>query len=335
MSTIKVGVLGGGGILDAHIRGYRAYANAIEVVAVADVVEETARRRAAELDAATYTDFRQMILEADLDAVDICLPHYLHAEAIVAAAQAGKHILCEKPLCLTVLQADEVQQAVSTAGVTLMCAHNQLYLPAVARAKQLLDQGILGTVYEVRTTDSFYNDFDPQNMGWRASAATSGGGELMDTGYHPTYLMLHLAGGSPVEATALLSRHRLRFMEGEDSAQVLVRFENGVVGQLVTSWAYDPPPGTQRFSVVGELGSLRSDGRSLTVTLRGSSSQTYDFEDVDTYAYEIGQFADCLRSGIRPLHTEKEGIDVLCLILAAYEGARSRTIAPVFRGSEL
>ena len=335
MSTINVGVLGGGGILDAHIRGYRAYANAIEVVAVADVVEETARRRAAELDAATYTDFRQMILEADLDAVDICLPHYLHAEAIVAAAQAGKHILCEKPLCLTVLQADEVQQAVSTAGVTLMCAHNQLYLPAVAKAKQLLDQGILGTVYEVRTTDSFYNDFDPQNMGWRASAATSGGGELMDTGYHPTYLMLHLAGGSPVEATALLSRHRLRFMEGEDSAQVLVRFENGVVGQLVTSWAYDPPPGTQRFSVVGELGSLRSDGRSLTVTLRGSSSQTYDFEDVDTYAYEIGQFADCLRSGIRPLHTEKEGIDVLCLILAAYEGARSRTIAPVFRGSEL
>jgi predicted dehydrogenase len=335
VSTIKVGVLGGGGILDAHIRGYRAYANAIEVVAVADVVEETARRRATELDAATYTDFRQMILEADLDAVDICLPHYLHAEAIVAAAQAGKHILCEKPLCLTVLQADEVQQAVSTAGVTLMCAHNQLHLPAVAKAKQLLDQGILGTVYEVRTTDSFYNDFDPQNMGWRASAATSGGGELMDTGYHPTYLMLHLAGGSPVEATALLSRHRLRFMEGEDSAQVLVRFENGVVGQLVTSWAYDPPPGTQRFSVVGELGSLRSDGRSLTVTLRGSSSQTYDFEDVDTYAYEIGQFADCLRSGIRPLHTEKEGIDVLCLILAAYEGARSRTIAPVFRGSEL
>jgi predicted dehydrogenase len=249
----------------------------------------------------------------------------------VAAAQAGKHILCEKPLCLTVLQADEVQQAVSTAGVTLMCAHNQLYLPAVTKARQLLDEGALGTVYEVRTTDSFYNDFDTQNMGWRASTATSGGGELMDTGYHPTYLMLHFAGGSPVEATALLSQHRLRFMEGEDSAQVLVRFDNGVVGQLLTSWAYDPPPSTERFSVVGELGSLSSDGRSLTVTRRASGSQTYDFSDVDTYAYEFGQFAECLRSGTRPVHTEKEGIDVLCLILAAYEGARTRTIAPVFR----
>jgi predicted dehydrogenase len=331
VSTIKVGLIGGGGIVDAHIRGYRAYADLIEVAAVADVIDETARRRAAELGAAAYTDFRQMILEADLDAVDICLPHHLHAEAIVSAAQAGKHILCEKPLCLTVEQANQVQQAVSTAGVTLMCAHNQLFLPAVTTARQLLDQGILGTVYEVRITDTFYNDFNPQNMGWRATAATSGGGELMDTGYHPNYLMLHLAGGSPVEATALLSRHRLRFMDSEDSAQVLVRFDNGIVGHLVTSWAYDPPPGTEGFSVVGERGSLHSDGTSLTVTLRGSGSQTYDFEAVDSYVSEIGHFADCLRSGTRPLHTEREGIDVLCLILAAYEGARSRTIAPVFR----
>jgi predicted dehydrogenase len=334
MSTIKVGVLGGGGILGAHIRGYRAYPDAIEVIAVADVVEETARRRAVELGAAAYTDFRQMIMETDLDAVDICLPHHLHAEAIVAAAEAGKHILCEKPLCLTVLQADQVQQAVSAAGVTLMCAHNQLYLPAVIKAKQLLDQGVLGAVYEVRTTDTFYNDFKPENMGWRANSATSGGGELMDTGYHPTYLMLHFAGASPTEATALLSRYRLRFMEGEDSAQVLVRFENGVIGHLVTSWAYDPPPGTERFSVVGERGSLHSDGRSLTVSLRGSSSQTYDFEDVDSYALEIGQFADYLHTRTRPVHTEKEGIDVLRLILAAYEGARTRTIAPVFGRSE-
>jgi predicted dehydrogenase len=122
-------------------------------------------------------------------------------------------------------------------------------------------------------------------------------------------------------------------MDSEDSAQVLVRFDNGVVGHLITSWAYDSPPGTERFSVVGERGSLHSDGTLLTVTLRGSDSETYDFEAVDSYVSEIGHFADCLRSGSRPLHTEREGIDVLCLILAAYEGARSRTIAPVFQVS--
>ena len=229
--------------------------------------------------------------------MDICLPHHLHAEAIVIAAAGRKAHLVREAALLDGAQAEQVQQAVSAAGVTLMCAHqlscqrwprqSSCWMTACSALSMRFASPTVSTTTSTRRT-------------WAGGAATSGGGELMDTGYHPTYLMLHFAGGSPVEATAMLSRHRLRFMEGEDSAQVLVRFDNGVVGQLVTSWAYDPPPGTERFSVVGERGSLKSDGRSLTVTLRGSGSQTYDFEDVDTYAYEIGQFADCLRSGTRP-----------------------------------
>lgn len=329
MQHVRVGLIGGGGIAGAHLRGYQAHADKIGVVAVADAVQATADLRAQELGAIAYTDFRQLIAEAELDAVDICLPHHLHRDAIVAAADAGLHILCEKPLCLTADQAREVNTAVTSNGVTLMSAHNQLFLPAVAKAKQLLADGVIGTVYEVRTTDSFFNDFDPATMGWRASAATSGGGELIDTGYHPTYLMLHLAGGVPVEATALLSTHRLSFMEGEDSAQVLIRFDNGVVGQLVTSWAYAPARSTERFSAVGELGSLHSDGVSLTYNLRSGQSRSWEYEPVDTFVAEIGHFADSLIEGTRPLHTEKEGIETLGIILAAYEGARSKTIAPV------
>jgi predicted dehydrogenase len=294
-------------------------------------VQENAQRRADLAGAATYSSYLDMLREAEIDAVDICLPHHLHAEVIVAAAAAGKHVLCEKPLCLTVEEARRVRAAVADSGVTLMCAHNQLFLPTVAKAKELLTSGAIGTLYEVRTTDSFFNDFDPQNMGWRASARTSGGGELIDTGYHPTYLLLHLAGGTPTEATALLSRHRLTFMEGEDSAQVLTRFANGVVGHLVTSWAYDPSPTTERFSAVGELGSLTSNGTSLVLSRRDGTGQTFDFEPVDTFVAEIGHFADCLIGGTRPLHTEKEGIEVLGMILAAYEGAATRTVAPVLQ----
>ena len=80
---IKVGLIGGGGIADAHIRGYRVYAETIAVTAVADVVYQTASRRAAELGAVGYTDFRQMILDADLDAVGVCLPHHLHGDVFV------------------------------------------------------------------------------------------------------------------------------------------------------------------------------------------------------------------------------------------------------------
>ncbi|TCO35746.1 putative dehydrogenase [Kribbella steppae] len=331
MPEIKVGLIGGGGIAGAHIRGYREHAERIGITAVADAVEETAVARGNELGATPYVDYRRMLETEDIDAVDICLPHHLHRDAIVAAAQAGKHILCEKPLCLTADEAAEVRKAVQDNGVTLMCAHNQLFLPAVAKAKELLEAGSIGTVYEVRTTDSFYNDFDPNSMGWRASSKTSGGGELIDTGYHPTYLLLHLAGGLPVEATAMLSTHRLKFMEGEDSAQVLIRFDNGVVGQLVTSWAYQPAPATERFSAVGELGSLTSNGSSLTYQLRSGETETFDLEPVDTFVAEIGHFADSLLGKTRPIHTEEEGIAVLGILLAAYEGARTKTIAPVLQ----
>ncbi|WP_396291042.1 Gfo/Idh/MocA family protein [Curtobacterium sp. KT1] len=331
---IRVGLIGGGGIATFHLNGYAQHPELIRVAAVADAFAATAEERGAELGVPCFTDYLEMLEQADIDAVDICLPHHLHRDAIVAAAKAGKHVLCEKPLCLSPDEAADVQRAVSESGITLMCAHNQLFMPAVAKAKELIDGGALGTVYEVRTTDSFRNEFDPSNMGWRAHASTSGGGELIDTGYHPSYLLMHLAGGVPVQATAMLSTHRLAFMEGEDSAQALFRFDNGAVGQLVTSWAYDPAAGTERFSVVGEHGSLTSDGTTLRWDLRDGTSESVTFDEVDTFAAEIGAFGACLRDGTRPIHSEREGIAVLGMILAAYEGARTGTIAPVLTADE-
>ncbi|WP_144762923.1 Gfo/Idh/MocA family protein [Curtobacterium sp. 9128] len=328
-TPVRVGLIGAGGIAGAHVAGYRENADVVTLAAVADPVQDAAERRAADSGAAVYADYRQMLAEADIDAVDICLPHHLHAEAIVAAARAGKHVLCEKPLCLTEDEATTISEVVAETGITVMCAHNQLFLPAVAEARRLITEGVLGDVYEVRTTDSFFNDFTPESMGWRADARTSGGGELIDTGYHPTYLLMHLAGARPVEVTAMLSRHRLGFMEGEDSAQVLVRFDNGVVGSIVTSWAYQATPNTERFSVVGELGSLYSDGTTLQLTRRGGEPETSTFEPVHEFAAEIRHFATAISEGSRPVQTEEEGIAVLGIILAAYESSRTHAIVPV------
>jgi len=328
---IRVGLIGAGGIAGAHVKGYLANPDTTVLVAVADPVAENAQRRADLAGAATYENYVDMLRDADIDAVDICLPHHLHKDAIVAAAKAGKHILCEKPLCLSAEEAREVSAAVEAAGVTLMCAHNQLFAPPVAKALELIRSGALGTIYEVRTTDSFFNDFNPSSMGWRASAKTSGGGELIDTGYHPTYLLLQLAGGEPVEVSAMLSTHRLKFMEGEDSAQLHVRFDNGVLGSLVTSWAYSPSTNTERFSAVGELGSLHSDGKSLSYSLRSGEKATLEFTPIDEFAAEIGHFAESILNGTRPIHTEKEGTEVLGIILAAYRSAETRAFAEVDR----
>jgi predicted dehydrogenase len=320
--TINVGLIGAGGITRAHLRGYAKIADQATVAAIADVDVEQARSRADQIGgAAVFDDYRAMISEADIDAVDVCLPHHLHADAVIAAAEAGKHVLCEKPLCLTTDEADAIGRAVSDAGVTLMCAHNQLFMPAVAQARDLLTDGALGQVYELRTTDSFYNAFDPSTMGWRAQRATSGGGELIDTGYHPTYLLLYLAGTEPVEVVAMISKHRLTFSDGEDSAQVLVRFADGKVGTIVTSWAYEPATCTERFSVVGEKGSLWSNGTILERKIRGGDSITSRFAPIDTIEAEVAHFVECIREGRRPVQTQRDGTSVLKVILAAYRSA--------------
>ena len=329
---IRIGIIGGGSIARAHLSGYLQAPESVTVTAIADIDSEHAQRHADRAGGArVFLDYREMLASSLVDAVDICLPHHLHADAIVAAAEAGKHVLCEKPLCLTLQEADRVKQAVSDAGITLMCAHNQLFLPPVVAARELLQKGILGEVYQARTTDSFYNDFDPNSMGWRAHKSTSGGGELIDTGYHPTYLLLYLLDSEPVEVTAMLSRHRLTFMEGEDSADVLVRFADGSIGTLTTSWAYEPAGSTEKFSVVGETGSIWSDGEALFHKPRGGEVvRLLDPPDhkIETIGLSALDFVACLRDGRRPIHTEVEGINVLKVILGAYASAdEGRTIS--------
>ncbi len=323
--TISIGLIGCGGITATHIRGYLRIPEQVKVTAVSDVVAKNAETRAQEVGGAEiFSDYNEMIAKANIDAVDICLPHHLHKDAIVAAARAGKHILCEKPLCLTVEEAHEVEQAIKESGVTLMCAHNQLTLPAVAKVRQMIDEGIFGKVYEIRTTDSFYHKFDPSSIGWRGHRAMIGGGELIDTGYHPTYLLLYLANSEPTEVTAMLSKHRLEFMDGEDSAQVLVRFKDGAVGNIVTSWAYEPAAITEKFSIVAEKGYAYSEGTNLHYKIRGGELQKIELPGVDTFAEETKDFINCLQEKRRPVNTEVEGINVLKVILGAYKSVEEK-----------
>jgi predicted dehydrogenase len=329
--TIKIGLIGCGGIAEPHLNGYRKVEDA-RVTAVCDVVAENAKKRAEQAGGAQiFSDIPTLLAEGDIDAVDICLPHHLHKGAIVAAANAGKHILCEKPLCLTLEEAAAVKKAVSENGVTLMCAHNQLFMPPLKLARELIEKDTFGKVYEVRTTDSFYHNFNTSTMGWRAHREFIGGGELIDTGYHPSYMLLYLAGSRPVEVTAMLSQHRLSFMDGEDSAQVLVRFENGAVGNIVTGWAYEPADTTERFSAVAEKGYFSSDGHDLRYKVRGQDPvviNTVKLPSVHTFDAEIADFIACLQEGRRPVHNEDDGIHVLQVILGAYKSAEEkRTVA--------
>ena len=332
LTPLRVGLIGGGGIADEHIRGYRAHADRIVVAAVADLDAATAARRAAELGAAPFADVDALLAGADVDAIDICLPHHLHKDAIVAAARAGKHVLCEKPLCLTAAEAAEVRAAVAEAGITLMCAHNQLFLPAVAAAKALLAGGALGTVYEVRTTDSFHNDFDPDVDGLagerrherRRRADRHGLSPLLPDapprgrragGGHRDALHAPAAvhGGRGLRAGPRALRQRRRRPPGDELGLRPGAGDGALLGRRRARLAAQRRDDAHARAAVGRD---RRPRRSIPV---------------DMFAAEIGHFADCLLEGRRPLHTEHEGIEVLGLILAAYESARRGIVAPVLR----
>src|SRR3954452_14699101 len=114
--TIRVGLIGAGGIAGAHVKGYLENPETTVLVAVADPVQENAQRRADLAGATTYASYLDMLRDADIDAVDICLRHHLPKDAIAAAERSGTHILCEKPLCLTEEEAAEVKAAVEENG---------------------------------------------------------------------------------------------------------------------------------------------------------------------------------------------------------------------------
>jgi predicted dehydrogenase len=207
-----------------------------------------------------------------------------------------------------------------------MCAHNQIFTPAVQRAKELLTEHNLGRIYEIRTVDAFRLSWDTGNIGWRGKKETMGGGELIDTGYHPSYLLLYLADSIPIEVAGMLSTYRLHSLEGEDSAQVLVRFADGSLGNIVTSWAYDPPPGNWRFQIIGERGHISGWRNHLHYRINGGELEKIALPEVNAFNAEIAHFVACLRNKQTPVQTELDGIRALKVILAAYQSQIEKRI---------
>lgn len=324
--AVKIGLVGAGGIANAHASGYLKVPDEARITAVCDVIQESAAKLAERVgNAQVFTSIDDMLTNGDVEAIDVCLPHHLHKDAIVAGARAGKHVICEKPLCLTLDQAEEISHAVSENGVKMMCAHNQLFYPAVQKARQLLDEGVLGKLYEIRTVDVFFNRGLNRDMGWRGSRELMGGGELIDTGYHPSYLLLYLAGSEPTEVAAMLSQHHLK-MDGEDSAQVLVRFADGSVGNIVSSWAYERPEGWSQFNVIGEKGQMFRAGEDLHLHLRDAEPQVFSFEPVRTFELEMADFVRRIAEDRTPMQTNVDGTRVLKLILGAYKSVSEKRI---------
>ncbi|HEV2528684.1 MAG TPA: Gfo/Idh/MocA family oxidoreductase [Thermomicrobiales bacterium] len=343
---LRVGIIGAGGIVRArHAPAWhkQQLAGTAQVTAISDIFEEPAQKIADTLEhngqkPVVYTDFEKLIAEAPIDAVDICLPHHLHAKAILAAVANGKHVICEKPMCISLAEADQIVEAVDKAGITYMSGHNELFHPALIAGRRAIEQGVAGKPFLIRSHEfpGGYNRSsvpgrEPQGtnmVGWRASKETMGGGVLIDKGYHPTYILLALARSEPKKVTAMMNTFVAQ-MDGEDTALVLVEFEDGSIGQIFTGEGFIFPEGDAKFHFVGSQGEIYGDRVTAHIKPRGfdqpSSVTAKNYAGDATFDDEIAHFVDAIETKRKPIQDHYDGRRVLEVIQAAYKSVETGT----------
>ncbi len=277
-------------------------------------------------------DYCKALQDAEVDAVDICLPHNLHAPVAVAAARAGKHILCEKPLADTLTAADEMIAAAEATHVTLMVAENEHFSPLYRRMRQLVQEGAIGRPALAQLTRECYlNRSFLEDRRWFLSQKAAAGGMMMSGGVH-SFDTLRSILGEVESVQALRARQRFTEMEGDDTSVALVRFQGGAVGTLVESFCMKSlatAAGAEVHSlrIDGDLGSLWVlDGQTIRLFserpeyLPGGALLQHDLHvaKADTFQLEIEHWLQCLRTGAEPETSGRAQRRNLEVVLAAY-----------------
>lgn len=278
------------------------------------------------------TDYQQALADPDVDAVDICLPHALHAPVAIAAAAAGKHILCEKPIAGSLEEADRMIKAAEQDGVLLMIAENVQFNPLFHKVRDLLQDGVIGQPALIQMTRAAYltRSF-LENRRWFLDRHAAAGGIMMSGGIHDVETMLMLIG--EVESVqALQARQRFSEMQGDDTSIAMIRFHNGIVGTLVESFvmkslATAAGSEVHTLRIDGDLGSLsvqdeqtiRLFSERADLLVGGSLTQHEIYVPAaDTFALEIEHFLTSIRTGREPITSGRSQRRALEIVLAAY-----------------
>jgi len=332
--VLKVGIIGSGFVGDIHHAAFKGWVHNAEVVAVASphsavkFAEEHGIPRA-------YSDYREMLKDKEIDVIDIGIPNYLHCQAVMDAASAGKHIIIEKPLCLNLQEADMMIEACQKAGVLLMYAEELLFAPKYVRAKALIAEGAIGEPFLAKQSE----EHPGPHMPWFWDVNLSGGGVMLDMGCHSIEYTRWVLGRPKVKSvTAFMGTyvHQQR-TQGEDHSYCIIEYEGGKIAMIENSWAKGGGV-DDRCEIYGNKGHTRAD------LLRGSSLLTYSeegygyavekagstrgytftmFEEVWNYGFpqEMQHFINCALGKEKCIVTGEDGREVLKIMDAAYQSA--------------
>jgi predicted dehydrogenase len=210
-------------------------------------------------------NYEALLEDGGVDAVILTTPHSLHAQQVIAAAKAGKHVFCEKPFTLTKKDAEEAVAAVRTAGVTLALGYNRRFHPEMIRLRERVRSGELGTIEHVEATMTFPNALALSPAHWRAHKDETPCGGLTPMGVHAVDGMIDLCGG--IDHVFCQSFRRVVAIDSDDTTSILFRMKDGMSGYLGTMTATGPG---FSFQVFGSTGWVRLEG---VTHVAGASSE--------------------------------------------------------------
>lgn len=333
---LKLGIIGSKFEADIHAASFQIMPEEAEVVAVASPTPGHAQDLAVRYGIPrAFLDYRQMLAESDIDMVTIAAPNSLHCQMACDAARAGKHVVCEKPMAMTLAEADEMIATCRREGVLLLYAEELFFTPKYVKAKEMADQGAFGKVHLVKQSEKH---FGPHSA-WFWDVRRSGGGVWMDMGCHGIAFCYWFLGRPAIQSVycQLGTYVHGEKTEGEDEALGILEFAGGAVGLVENSWARRGGM-DDRIEVYGDsgvtYGNLHMGNALPTFSERGygyavekapsTVGWSYPvFEELWNYGFpqEMRHFARCVRGKETPQATGEDGRVVLEALIAGYASA--------------
>jgi UDP-N-acetyl-2-amino-2-deoxyglucuronate dehydrogenase len=355
-NRLRFGIAGCGGIGPTHVAALGQIA-AADVVAVADPIADRAAKVEKQFGVEkVYGDIAELLADSNVDAVCICTPSGMHGDHAVAAMEAGKHVVVEKPMEVTLEACDRMLAAQRATGRTMAVISQHRFDPATIEVRRMIDSGLLGKLVLVTAdvkwwrTQGYYDEGD-----WRGTFALDGGGAVMNQGIHTVDLLLHLAGDvSTVSALVATAAHER--IEVEDAAAATIRFKSGAVGSFVASTAaFDGLP--VRIDLFGTEGACSIEGDRLAWTkfksgggktgdapashavgvasggTAGVTASTDALAWGDSHRAQLADFIDAVRTGRPPGVDGIAGRAAVRLVRAIYAAAAGGVTVSVEAGA--
>ncbi len=362
MKAIRVALVGCGKVAGIHAAALAEMPEA-EFVAACDISADRAEAFAAKYRVRPFTDLGTMLREARPEAIIIGTPHPLHAEAAVRAAEAGAHVLVEKPLAASLADCDAMLAAARKSGITLGCISQRRFYEPVQRMKRAIDAGKIGTpalgvFIQYSWRDAAYYASDP----WRGKWDTEGGGVLVNQSPHQLDILLWLMGPA-AEVSGYWANLNHPTVEVDDTAVASIRFKNGGLGSIITSLSQKPGI-TTKVHIHGSNGAsvgVETDRGATFIagvsaiaeppltdlwTVPGEEDQLAQFQAEDRAAFnsiratiyyhklQIADFLNSIREGRPPLVTGETGRAVVELFTAIYQSSREKRAVALASGEE-